>query len=142
MSSVVTLYASVHGHARQVALRLPNYRSVDYFDGTESYDFYVFVCPTYGDEELPWAMEDFLMRLTVENKKFTVVELGNYYGYDDFQFGARRLICGVLKSKGWVEAFPSLSLDSLPQIDWEVFNHWKGLLDGHLISESLSPPVG
>lgn len=97
------------------------------------YEFVIVVCPTYGDDELPQAMEDYLQRLTVTGKKYTICELGNYYGYDSFHFGAAKIINKVLEGKGWVKSFPGLSLDSLPQIDWPVFDAWKGKLYEQLL---------
>lgn len=118
---MITLYASIHGHARRVAERLPNPHDVT--TNPPVGDLCVFVCPTYGDEELPLAMEDYLFSIRERGRRYTVVELGNYY--EDFRFGARAIICRHLDSLGWTEAYPSLSLDSLPQVDWAVFEMWR-----------------
>ena len=67
--------------------------------------------------------------LKIKNRQYVICELGNYYGYDDFQFGAMKIIKKHLESLGWEEAFPGVSLDSLPVIDWDVFNQWKENLD-------------
>lgn len=81
-------------------------------------------CPTYGDGEIEEHMEDFLIGLNVRNKKFVVCELGNYYGYDDYEFGAAKTIIGHLKSLDWQMIYPVLSLDSMPIIDWSAYNAW------------------
>lgn len=120
---MITLYASLHGHARQVAERLPNPHNVELWPSLDGHDFHVFVCPTYGDEELPLAMEDYLYGVTKRDGLYTAVELGNYY--EDFRFGALNIIKSRLTELGWREAYPSLSLDSLPTVDWDVFERWR-----------------
>jgi flavodoxin len=123
--NTVTLYTSVHGHSREVAYQLPNPIKVIPSLKIDDFNMFIFVCPTYGDEELPLTMEEFLLEITNTNKYFTVCELGNYYGYEDFQFGSRKIISHFLQSRGWEMIFPGLSLDSMPKIDWPVFNEWK-----------------
>lgn len=123
-----TIYASKHGHSKKVANMF-----VDCHDATSNptldSEIILFVCPTYGDEELHPAMEKFLISITEKTKKYVICELGNYYGYEDFSFGARKIIESHLKKLGWTEFFPSLSLDSMPSIDWQTFNDWKAGLD-------------
>jgi len=92
-------------------------------------DLVVFICPTYGDEELPHSMEDFLINLKVKNKNYVVCELGNYYGFDDFSFGAKKIIEQKLLNLGWKKFYNSLSLDSVPKINWNSFFSWKTNLD-------------
>jgi len=118
---MITLYATIHGHSKQVADRLPNPHNVNTNPKVE--DFNIFVCPTYGDEELPLDMENFLFSITERDKHYTAIELGNYY--DSSEFGVLKIIRHHLSSLGWKEVFPSLSLDSLPQVDWNVFEKWK-----------------
>lgn len=92
-------------------------------------DVILFICPTYGDEELPHDMEDFLLNLNAAIKKnFVVCEIGNYYGYDDFEFGAKNIIQKYLSSLGWKKFFNGLSLDVIPEIRWKVLNSWKDKL--------------
>ena len=124
MKKIKVIFASKHGHSKKVAETFINCYNVNELPDLDA-DLFIFICPTYGDEELPLEMEDFLEGLVLKNKEFTVCELGNYYGYDDFEFGASKIIKDYLKNLGWKEFFPSLSLDSLPSIDWEVFYKWK-----------------
>lgn len=123
----IVLYDSKSGTTKRVIKRFTIpfdvYHVSENFDLLQ-YDWAVFFCPTYGDEELPDQMEDFIWNLSVKDKKFTICELGNYYGYDDLQFGARYLLESSLKSLGWVEHGESLSLDSFPKINWPAFEAW------------------
>lgn len=125
---IAVLYATQHGKtltvAKHFAQELPILNANDNPD-LDKYDTIVIFCPTYGDEELPFEMEDFLIQLTCKPKNFMVCELGNYYGYDDYSFGAGKIIRQLLLSYGWTEIKPIFSLDSLPQINWPNFNGWK-----------------
>jgi len=95
-------------------------------------DVVVFICPTYGDEELPHDMEDFLTNIKLENKSYVICETGNYFGYEDFQFGPAKIIEGYLKKLNWKKFYHTFSLDSLPLIDWETFYDWKKGLENEL----------
>ena len=119
-----TIYTSKHGHSKKVAQRFGLCYDSSTFPSLDE-DITLFICPTYGDEELPPAMENFLCSITCTKKLFVICELGNYYGYDDFRFGALKIIDAHLKSLGWNEFFPALSLDSMPSIDWTTFENWK-----------------
>lgn len=123
-----TIYASKHGRSKKVAQRFDNNHNAETYPALDE-DVILFVCPTYGDEELPPAMEQFLMSIKEQDKQYVICELGNYYGYDDFRFGALKIIDAHLKNLGWREFFPALSLDSMPYIDWDTFNRWKEELD-------------
>jgi flavodoxin len=123
--NIITLYASIHGHTKKVAECLPNPIEVRNAAEISGFDLFVFVCPTYGDEELPLLMEDFLLNIKSSPKDFVVCELGNLFGYEDFRFGPRKIISRFLKDRGWNEVFHGLSLDSLPRINWPIFENWK-----------------
>lgn len=99
-------------------------------------DVTLFICPTYGDEELPHDMEDFLLKLNVKNKLFVICEIGNYYGYDDFTFGAKEVIQRYLQSLGWKKFYSGISLDVIPVIRWNVLNTWKDKLYENLRNHS------
>ena len=125
------IYDSNHGRTKMVAQKF----NCDVSHVAEAKlwaDVIVFICPTYGDEELPHAMEDFLTNLEIKNKKYVVCETGNYYGYDDFQFGASKIIEGCLDALNWKKFYPSFSVDALPTIDWEPFYEWKRGLENEL----------
>ena len=121
----VVIYDSKAGNTRRVVKRfgLPYFHVSEFPDLSDS-DVVVFFCPTYGDEELPEEMEDYIVSLDVRDKKFVVCELGNYYGYDDLEFGALKIIKHSLLNLGWEEFGCSLSLDSLPKINWLAFDAW------------------
>ena len=89
------------------------------------YQFFIFLCPTYGDEELPLEMEDFIRNLNLDNKKYCICELGNYFGLDELEWGAKKIIESELTSRNWKEFYKNLSLDSLPKIDKPKFESWK-----------------
>lgn len=96
-------------------------------------DVVLFLCPTYGDEELPEDMENFIINLKIKNKLFVICELGNYYGYDTFEFGAKKIIKNKLKTLGWKQFYKNYSLDSFPKINnFENFNKWKCGLENAL----------
>lgn len=129
------IYDSNHGRTKLIAQKF----MCEVTHVTESQiwaDVVVFICPTYGDEELPHAMEDFLTNIQIESKNYVVCETGNYYGYDDFQFGASRIIEGYLNGLGWKKFYPSFSVDALPTIDWEPFDIWKRGLENELCSKN------
>ena len=125
--NILVLYASSHGRTRQVVFRfaeqLPLPCAIHNVkdDGSSKLilacELLVCFCPTYGDEELQDDMERFLeCNLTeVEGKRFVICELGNYYGYDDFSFGALHVLRKAFLELKGVEFFEPLSLDSFPE---------------------------
>lgn len=132
---VVIIYATVHGRTLKVVEK-----SIELLDFTidkynisqltesllDKYDLIIIFCPTYGDQELPTEMEFFLNRFSanLEKKKFLICELGNYYGYDDFSFGALHLIRKKFLALGCKELSPHLSLDSYPRVAWQQLKNW------------------
>ena len=68
-------------------------------------------------------MEDYLLSLQLRGKKFAVCELGNYFGQEE-TFGAATLIEAVLVKLGWEKAGLSLSLDTIPNIDYNQLDLW------------------
>ena len=138
------LYASEHGKTRKVVaevlkqLRLaPDVFDVKNISGQEvltQYDLLLFFCPTYGDEELQVDMENFLQHfeLDMTGKRFAICELGNYYGYNDFSFGAMRIIREHLLELHGEELCEPLSLDSMPKMSLEHLLRWVELLNSKL----------
>jgi flavodoxin len=126
MNQDIIIYDSKKGHSKTIAesVGIPCV-NVNCYPDLKLYRKVIFVCPTYGDEELPEEMEKFIVNLKVTNKKFTICELGNYYGYDDPEFGAAKIIRYHLFKLQWQEFMKQLSLDSLPKINWSIFNQWK-----------------
>lgn len=89
----------------------------------EKYENIIIVCPTYGDEELPFEMEDFLLNISATKKTFVVCELGNFFGHEK-EFGAAKIIRFELEKRKW-KCIDTLSLDSVPEIDWRSLEKWK-----------------
>jgi hypothetical protein len=130
------LYGSSHGCTRKVVERsVPrfvvkpdvfNVKDTPVADELVRYDILLFFAPTYGDEELQPDMEQFIGRFTVnlEGKHFVICELGNYYGYDDFSFGAMRILRWHLIGLNGMELCSPLSLDSMPRVNWPHLYRW------------------
>ena len=101
---IAIVYGSTHGKTTKVVretaahlnrpLDLFNVRDVLSAAELVEYDLLLFFAPTYGDEELQSDMEAFLLRceLNLSGKHFAICELGSYYGYEDFAFGALRIL--------------------------------------------------
>jgi flavodoxin len=129
------LYATTFGKTRRVVSEVARQLefAVDIYDVkhvdppiADSYELLLWFCPTYGDEELQEDMESFLLRFhpDLSTKKFCVCELGNYYGYDNFQFGALRIIRNHLLALRASEICEPLSLDSHPHVPWDHVSDW------------------
>ncbi len=83
------------------------------------------VTPNLGDSEVPEEVERFLVARGPEIRQWVVVEIGNYYGFDDWSYGARERIALHLQSIGVAdEALPGAGIDSLPLIDWATLDRW------------------
>jgi flavodoxin I len=127
----ILIYSSKHGRTKKVVeaflsrFKINSHNVAEGNIDLNDYDLILIFSPTYGDGEVEEQMEDFLMDLDVHNKKFAVCELGNYYGYDDYEFGAAKIIITHLKSLKWEIIYPTLSLDSMPTINWPAFDAWK-----------------
>lgn len=123
----VAVYATIKGSTFKVVKNfgVPYYKVTENFDLIE-YDPILIFCPTYGDEELPELMENFLTSLTVPNKNFAICELGNYFGYGiPCDFGSAKIIERCLFDLKWKKFYKTLSLDSVPKINWDDFFIWK-----------------
>lgn len=130
------IYGSSRGNTKLVADRVrsmldfpvvlidaKNVEDVQFFD---SYDPLLFFASTWGDGELQIDMEDLLFKLSLDlkGKKYAICELGNYYGYDDFEFGAMRIMRHYLVHSGADELIQPFSMDSLPHKDWAGLQRW------------------
>lgn len=137
---MVVLYASSHGSTRAVVKRLATMVrfSVDCFDvkdlkdwsSLDHYQAFLFVSPTYGNEELQPDMEKFIVnfKLDMSRKQYAICELGNYYGFDS-DFGAMRIIRYHVEKLCGTELISPLSMDSLPKKDWKALATWCGKLN-------------
>lgn len=137
----LVLYGSNLGNSRLVASRLPELLqfAVDVIDIStvldeallSQYDLLIFLASTWGDGELQVDMENFFVRyqFDLQGKPYAICELGNYYGYDDFEFGALRIMQHHLKLWGGREFLEPFSMDSLPRKDWGGLTRWCDLLN-------------
>lgn len=137
----LVVFGSTRGNTRAVVGRLPallrfpidivNVAELVGADTLKPYDLLIFFASTWGDGELQLDMERFLSRqaLQLDGKRYVMCELGNYYGYDDFEFGAMRIMQHHLDAAGGIELMEPFSMDSLPRKDWNGLARWCGLLN-------------
>lgn len=119
------IYYSRHGHSKRVANYFKDYFEIKkYGYDISNFELILFIIPTYGDEELPLEFEDYFINLDLRYKSYIVCELGNYFGYDEYEWGTSKIISNYLNKLGWREYHPSLSLDSFPDIDWDILTKW------------------
>jgi flavodoxin len=106
----------------------------DQAEHVSNYDLLMFFSPTYGDEELQHDMEEFIRRFSLDltGKQFAICELGNFYGYEDFSFGAMPILRRRLLELGGKELCSPLSLDSMPRVNWEHLKRWIEYVNGHI----------
>jgi len=135
------IYGSTRGNTRLVATRMPsnlhfdadvrNVTSLEDSSVLRRYDLLLFLASTWGDGELQVDMEQFFVRQHIDlaGKHYAICELGNYYGYDDFEFGALRVMQHQLQQWGGREFIEPLCMDSLPRKDWAGFARWCNLLN-------------
>jgi len=138
---IAILYGTTHGRTKKIVKKLPDFLNFKYdvFNVKEidsnkfllDYDLFFFISPTYGDEELQDDIENFLQKLKddLTSKEYIIMETGNYYGYDDFEFGAKKIIEYHLQGLNAKEYYCSLSLDTLPKIDWDLLAEWSNGLN-------------
>lgn len=93
------------------------------FPDLTPYKFIVVICANTGDEELQPEMEEFLLTLDIQNIKYAVCELGNYFGYERDCFGCKTIVRSLLTRLGWKEV-ADISIDSLPDLDINAANQW------------------
>lgn len=86
------------------------------------YDLVIFVIPNQGDEELPQAVEDFLVNLQVRRKRYYLVEIGNYFGLESYA-GCKKTAIALLRRLDW-EKVGDVSIDSVPELDRKALYDW------------------
>lgn len=139
ISPAAVVYGSKLGHSKKVAGKIAEMLNISQvFNATQISDLakldfvtsgdICLVASTWGDGELQDDMEALLLRTgNMLGRKVCLVELGNYYGYDDFEFGALGIMEAMLDGLE-AEVAAKLSLDSLPKIDWKTLEAWSGSL--------------
>lgn len=145
------VFGSTWGNTRKVAQRVPEWLAfpidvVDVRTLTDdslfaAYDFLLFFTSTSGDQELQADMEAFFVRCAprLNGKPFAVCELGNYFGYDDFDFGAERILSHLLRQSGGCELIPPFCMDSFPGRDWDGLERWCALLNDAVHERDARP---
>jgi flavodoxin len=95
-------------------------------DELEAHELVLLITATYGDQELHDNMEELLIAIAkgIEGKRYIICEIGNYYGYDDYTFGAARIIDSCLKASGGIRSMKFASIDSLPKLDLVAMDKW------------------
>lgn len=91
-----------------------------------NYKVLIFIVATYGDQELHDSYEEYIISKGNfnSNHKFSICEIGNYYGYDDFELGGGRIVKTHIENFQAKEILPMYSIDSLPLIDDRKLNKW------------------
>jgi flavodoxin len=140
MKSLV-IYGSTWGSTRKIVRHLPEILCfpIDIVDVKtltdssvfDSYELLLFFAPTSGDEELQLDLEDFIARHLhrLEEKYYAVCELGNYFGYDDFKFGAEKILSRFLSAIGGQEFVPPFAMETFPYKDFDGLARWCKLLN-------------
>lgn len=135
------VYGSTWGNTQKVVQRLPawlsfpidivNVKSLADDRPFANYDLLVFFTSTSGDQELQADMEAFFVssKPRLNGKPYAVCELGNYFGYDDFDFGAEHILSFLLREAGGQELIPPFSMDTFPNRDWNGLARWCSLLN-------------
>lgn len=95
-----------------------------------SIEHIVFIVATYGDQELQDDAENFISGIKHDLKSisYSLCEIGNYYGYDDFKYGSGDIVEKVFQNLGAIQKTKTVSIDTLPKIDWQGVEHWTKLL--------------
>ena len=100
------------------------------------YTRFIFLTPTVGNEELSEPFEALFDQKWVDfsDTFYAICELGNYYGFELFEYGAAKILHQLIRARGGKEFYRTLSLDTLPMIDWDLFNAWaEGLRDSLIL---------
>lgn len=137
----LVIFGSTWGSTRTVAHRLPtlltfpldiiDVKTLDDPGAFQRYDLLMFLASTAGDQELQPDMERFLAGepVPLRGKPYAVCELGNYFGYDDFDFGAERIMRHMLAEWGGTEFIEPFCMDSFPRKDWNGLARWCRLVN-------------
>ncbi len=122
--------SSILANKLQLSLRsettLLNVSSETKTDKILENDVILFLVATYGDQELQLDMEEFMLSIQGEmmGRKFLVIEIGNYYGYDDYAFGAGGIMNDLLLKLQAIKAYKGLSMDTTPLHDTRAFEKY------------------
>jgi hypothetical protein len=130
MTWIVGIWGRPGSNSEKIALHIGNRIGAPVVNFVASPDapmasHLVMVAANHGDAEVPEDIEKFLQRRGSEIDRWVVLEIGNYYGFDDWSYGARERIALYLDSirKGG-EVVPGAGIDTLPHIDWVTLDRW------------------
>ena len=138
--NILIHYATTHSSTEKIVIKMAELLNakVDIVNVTQfenmnkiiQNDLTIFVSPTYGDAELHIDMEKFLTNfiLQLKGKQCLICETGNYDGYNSL-FGSSLIMKHHLDLTGCSYFGPSLSLDTLPKIDWSHLEQWCEMLN-------------
>ena len=126
----IIIYNNIGGVNHKVSKTLSNKLKIQAFSVSETrlinlehYNNFIFVCPNIGDEEIPNEFENFFINLNINNRFYSLCELGNYFGYEQDYFGCRLIIEKLLNNLHWKEIL-NISIDSFPKLDNAMLNKW------------------
>lgn len=137
----LVVYGSTWGNTRKIVQRLPDLLTfpIDIEDVKNladdgifrKYDLLLFFTSTSGDQELQADMEAFVVAhpLDLRGKFYAVCEMGNYFGYDDFEFGAECILSHFLRAGGGSEFMTPFAMDTFPIRDWNGLERWCSMLN-------------
>ena len=137
----LVVYGSTWGNTAKVVQRLPsllsfqvqieNVKNLTSDSIFREYDLLLFFTSTSGDQELQADIEAFVVRNPprLHGQAYAVCELGNYFGYDDFEFGAECILSHVLDEGGGREFIPPFAMDTFPNRDWRGLTRWCDMLN-------------
>lgn len=137
MNSFTIVYGSKLGSSKRVAkyiaektgslppISAASFNNINALIDSNSVNALLLIASTWGDGELQDDMESLLVRsIRLETPVGAhLVELGNYYGYDDFEFGALAIMESLAQNLE-LTVWQRLSLDSFPKIDWSTLDRW------------------
>ena len=135
--SILVLHSHLGGNNHEAAITLGwqlggTVMAVSEVPDVSLFDVIVFVIPNQGDEELPKAVEDFLVNLQIRDKPYYLCELGNYFGLESY-VGCKRVAKELLARLGW-RCVNDISIDAVPVLDRAALKVW--------IEEILNGPDG
>jgi hypothetical protein len=130
MEWIIGFWGRAGSNSAKVASHISNRAGIPIFDFVSNPQLQVpenliIVTSNLGDEEVPEELERFLVKRANEVRNWTIVEIGNYYGFDDFNFGAGNRI--AMHFRGFESASQILTgvgIDSLPFIDFRTLDSW------------------
>lgn len=96
-------------------------------------EFYIFLCPTYGNSELPLDMEDYILSLrsSKQDIHYCVCETGFYDGKRVHRYDIAMHFTFILSRKNFIRSFKDLYVDVMP-FDQSYLTSWVHDLDAFI----------